>query len=167
MGKGGTLLGILGILLGAGGLGFGFINFVNQPTIPNEPQWYSYYETPFTPSPSLLYFPIPNISIVFELSTPMSLHLLFTCSAKCFGNPLSYSDLFFYFVINDVQQTDFPWTRVGAYKANLTEAEYYSVSLQHFDVFAPGVYNITVVVLSEQVGNFIRESTLWIRSYIA
>jgi len=167
MGKGGAVLGILGILLGAAGIGFGFINWMNQPELPNEPHWYSYYETDFAPSPIIEYKTIPNISIVFELGAPMSLHLLFTCSARCYGDAASFSDLFFYFMINDVRKTDMPWARVGSYESN-TNYEYYTVSLQHnIDVMPPGVYNITVVVLSERLGNFIRESSLWIQSFIA
>lgn len=32
MGKGGVVLGIIGIILGAGGIGFGFINMIGQST---------------------------------------------------------------------------------------------------------------------------------------
>ncbi|MHA2087047.1 MAG: hypothetical protein ACW972_02145 [Promethearchaeota archaeon] len=69
-------------------------------------------------------------------------------------------------MINDVRQTEMPWTRVGSYESN-TNYEYYSVSLQHYiEIMPPGVYNITVVVLTEQVGNFIRESSLFIQTFI-
>ncbi|MFW9902464.1 MAG: hypothetical protein ACFFDY_14450 [Candidatus Thorarchaeota archaeon] len=165
MGKGGVILGILGLLIGTGGLAFGLINWMNQPTIPYEPQWYSYHDTEFTPSPASVYIPIPNISIVFELNAPMSLHLLFTCSARCLGDVGSFSDLFFYFMINDVRQVDMPWARVGSYESN-TNYEYYTVSLQHYiELITPGIYNITVVVLSERLGNFIRQSSFWIHAY--
>ena len=165
MAKGGAVLGILGILLGVGGLGFGVVNWMNQPTIPHEPHWYSYHENEFYPNPELVYFPIPNISIVFELGQPMALHLLFTCSARCFADPVSYSDLFFYFMINNVRQIDMPWARVGTDQGT-SYSDYYTVSLQHYiELVSPGVYNFTVVVLSERVGNFIRESSFWIQSY--
>ncbi|MHA2009932.1 MAG: hypothetical protein ACXABO_20200 [Promethearchaeota archaeon] len=166
MGKGGAFLGIIALLLAAGGLGFGLINWMNQPELPNEPRWYNYNEDIFAPVPALVYIPIPNMSIVFELSTPMSLHLLFTCSARTLGDAGSFSDLLFYFMINDVRQLDMPWTRVGSYESN-TNYEYLSVSLQHYiENMSAGIYNITIVVLTERVGNFVRESSLWIRSYI-
>ena len=98
MAKGGVILGIIALLLGAGGLGFGIINWMNQP----EPHWYSYHDNEFYPSPIATYLPIPNISITFSLDKPMSLHLLFTCSARCLGDPISFSDLIFYFMINDI-----------------------------------------------------------------
>ena len=162
MGKGGVVLGLLALLLGAGGLGFGVINFMNQPT-----NYYSYHDTDYTPTPAMVYIPIPTLSIVFEIRGPVSLHLLFTCSARCYGDSVSFSDLFFYFMINDVQQTDMPWARTGGYESN-TNYEYSTVSLQHyFTLTTAGIYNITVVVLSESAGNHIREASLWITSYPA
>ncbi|MFW9894943.1 MAG: hypothetical protein ACFFD7_03985 [Candidatus Thorarchaeota archaeon] len=165
MGKGGVVLGILGILLGAGGIGFGVINWMNQ-SVTMYDQWNSYSNDIFTPTPAGVYLPIPNIPIVFELGSSSSLHLLFTCSARILPDVFSFSDFIFYFMINGIRQTDMPWARVGSLESNATY-EYYTVSLQHYiDVMPPGVYNITVVVLSERVGNFIRESSLWIRSSI-
>ena len=115
----------------------------------------------------MVYIPIPNLAVIFEISGPVSLHLLFTCSARCLGDAVSFSDLFFYLMINGVQQIDMPWARTGGYQSN-TNYEYSTVSLQHyFTLTTPGVYNITVVVLTERVGNFIREASLWIQSYPA
>lgn len=165
MAKAGAILGILGILLGIGGIGFGVVNWMNQSSIQDEPYWYSYHDTEFYPSPILTYIPIPNISIVFNLRAPMALHLLFTCSARCFADAASFSDLFFYFMINDVRQIDMPWARVGSYQGT-SDSDYYSVSLHHYiDIFPPGIYNVTVVVLTERAGNFIRQSSFWIKSY--
>jgi hypothetical protein len=70
-------------------------------------------------------------------------------------------------MINDVRQTDMPWARVGSYQSN-TNYEYLTVSLQHYiDVMPPGLYNFTVVVMTERVGNLIRQSSFWIQSFIA
>ena len=162
MGKGGIVLGLLALLLGAGGLGFGVINFMGQPT-----NYYSYHDTEFYPNPAGVYFPIPNLALVLEISGPVSLHLLFTCSAICLGDIASFSDLFFYFKINDVQQTAMPWARTGGHESS-SDSDYTTVALQHyFTLTTPGVYNITVEVLSERIGNFIRQSSLWIQSYPA
>ena len=133
MGKGGIILGLIGLLLGASGLGLGVINFMSQPTI-----YYSYRDTDYMPTPALVYIPIPHLALVFEISGPVSLHPLFTCSARCYGDAVSFSDLFFYFMINDVRQTDMPWARTGGYESN-TNYEYSTVSLQHyFTLTTPG-----------------------------
>jgi len=161
MGKGGVILAILGLLIGAGGLGFGIINFVREPTI-----YYDYRDLEFTPSPISVHIAIPTLSIVFEINGPVSIHALFTCSARTHGD-VSFSDLFFYFMLNDVRQDDWPWARTGGYQSN-TNYEYSTVSLQHyFTLTTAGRYNITVTVLSERAGNFIRQSSLWIESYPA
>ena len=166
MAKNGAVLGILGILLGIGGIGFGVVNWMNQPTIPYEPHWYTYHNTEFNPSPVSVYKPIPTLSIVFTLEADMALHLLFTCSARCFSDGVSFSDLFFYFMINDVRQTTMPWARTGNYQGT-SDSDYTTVSLQHYiDLIVPGTYNFTVVVLTERAGNFIRQSSFWIQSYI-
>ena len=162
MGKGGVILGVIGLLIGAGGLGFGVFNFMSQPTV-----YYDYLDIEFYPSSAGVYYPIPTLSIVIETSSPVSLHLLFTCSARCIGDSISFSDLIFYFMTNDVRQIDWPWARTGGYESN-TNYEYSTVSLQHyFTLTTPGTYNITVTVLTESVGNFIRQSSLWIESYPA
>ena len=165
MGKGGAILGLLGLLLGAGGLGLGFINFMNQPTIYHPRIFYSYHDAEVYPGPVLTYVPITNLSIVLDIGDPVSIHLLFTCSARCFGDITTFSDMFFYFVINDVQQTDMPWARTGGHESS-SDSDYTTVALQHyFTVTTPGTYNFTVVVLTEKAGNFIRESSFWIQVY--
>ena len=162
MKRGGLILGIIGIVIGVGGLGFGIVNFIDQPTV-----YYSYRAADYTPTPALQYIAIPDIAIVFEIGGPVSLHLLFTCSARCYGDAGSFSDLFFYFMINSVKQDGMPWARTGGYQSN-TNYEYSTVSLQHyFTLTTPGTYNITVVVLSENIPNHIRQASLWIRSYPA
>ncbi|MFX1470841.1 MAG: hypothetical protein ACFFB8_19550 [Promethearchaeota archaeon] len=57
MGKGAVFLGILGLIVGAGGLGFGVMNWLNQPTVPYEPHCYSYHDLKFTPTPDFIYMP--------------------------------------------------------------------------------------------------------------
>jgi len=71
MGKGGSILGIIGILLGAGGLGFGFIAWNNQITMQAnlavQDIWYQYDQNTFIVNPPFTYLHIPNMSIVFDL----------------------------------------------------------------------------------------------------
>jgi len=165
MGKGGAILGLLGLLLGAGGLGLGVINFMNQLIIYHPRVFYSYHDAEFYPSPVLTYEPITNLSIVFDIGDPVSLHLLFTCSTRFFGDITTYSDMFFYFMINDVRQTNMPWARTGGHESS-SDSDYTTVALQYyFTVNAPGTYNITVVALTEKAGNFIREFSFWIQAY--
>ncbi|MEJ2249698.1 MAG: hypothetical protein P8Y97_08570 [Candidatus Lokiarchaeota archaeon] len=166
MGKGGVVLGIIGILLGAGGIGYGFFLWINQNNLQNsvgsQKIWHSSYNSIYTP-PELEYVTIPNMSILIELNSPVSLHLLFTSSAKII-NDSGFSDILFYFMLNDVRLTS-PFTRVGTYQG-VAEYNYYSVVLQKFyEKITPGMYNFTIQVISEYGANFLRESEFFIQSF--
>jgi len=69
MGKVGTILGIIGILLGAGGLGFGFINWGNQSQVRI---WNDYESNIFTPT-TLVYETIPNLYVIVDSGSPVQL----------------------------------------------------------------------------------------------
>ena len=160
MGKGTTALGIIGIIIGAGGFGFGFLAWIDQI---RENVWYEFLDSVMTPTTTTPGEAIPDLSLIVDLSVPVSLHLLFTCVAVTNDVAGSYSDFFFYFLINDVK-LDNPWARAGTYDESSADNRY-SVTLQHYIVgMAPGRYNFSVLVLSEFAGNYIRECAFSIRS---
>jgi len=167
MGKSGTALGIIGVIIGAGGVGFAFLNWMNlsnmQQVINQHEIWYEVDDLVYAPTESI-YTPIPNMSLIVDLGAPVSLHLLFTCIAGTYPDAGSYSDFFFYFAIDGVR-LDNPWTRTGQFQETTTTNRY-SVTLQHFIVeMAPGIYNFSVQVYSERAGNYIRETAFSIKSY--
>lgn len=174
MAKGGIVLGIIGMLLGAGGIGFGFLAWSNQAGIQaslidaqnqliSQNVWSISYDNIYYP-PQGVYNPIPNMSLIIDLGVPVSLHLLFTSSARIWSDPSSFSDIFFHFMLDSVQIPE-SWTRVGSYKGTASY-EYHSVVMQQFiQVISPGIYNFTIDILSENASNFIRESTFTIFSY--
>lgn len=123
MGKSGAVLGLIGILLGAGGLGFAFIVWNNQNTIESQltglaPQdvWFLYYEDTFDVDSNPMYITIPNMSISIDLTTQTSIYLLFTCTALITGN-LGRSDVTIYFYIDEIIISN-PHARVGGYAGN-------------------------------------------------
>ena len=160
MGKGATALGIIGVILGACGFGFGLLAWINQI---QQNVWYETSDFYFSPTEGA-YLPIPDVSLIVNLNAPVSLHLLFTCLAGTYPDAVSYSDFFFYFAIDGVRLLN-PWARVGPFEET-TSTIRYSATLQHFiGAMAPGIYNFSVIVFSEKAGNYIRESTFCIRSY--
>jgi len=172
--KGGIVLGIIGMLLGAGGIGFGFLAWSNQTVIQAsltdaqnqltaQKVWSISYKNLYYP-PYLVYEPMPNMSLIIDLAVPVSLLLLFTSSARIFPDPLSFSDILFHFMLDSVQMPD-SWTRVGSHEGTDT-SDYYSVVMQHFiQIMPPGIYNFSIDIVSEDSANFIRESTFTIFSY--
>lgn len=174
MTKTGVALAIIGIILGASGIWFGYTAWSNQTDIQarltnaedqlnsqNIPQlWYSSNEDILTPA-ELDYETVPNMSISIEVDKPVSLHLTFTSSARILPDSSSFSDILFYFMVDNVRLAS-PFARVGCYEGTATY-EYYSVSLAHvMEMSSPGTHSFTIVVISERAGNFIRESAFTI-----
>ena len=169
MGKGGSILGIIGILLGAGGLGFGFMAWNSQnnmqASLAAQDIWYQYDGDLFTMNPIDTYLQIPNMSIVFDLATTASIHILFTCSAVINPIPTDYSGISFYFIVDGIQLIE-PRLDVGSYEGSST-SDYFSVALQHFiPNFSAGAHNITVVGYSESNPNSVRYCFLTIQSIV-
>ena len=123
MGKGGSILGIIGILLGAGGLGFGFMawNTQNsmQATLAGQDIWYQYDGDSFNVNPIDTPLHIPNMSIVFDLATTASIHILFMCRAIVYPIPTDYSYMSFYFNIDGIRLTE-PRADVGSNEGTST-----------------------------------------------
>jgi len=154
MGKGGIIIGILGLLLGAGGLTMGLITFIDQQKMDF---WYDYEEATYHP-PDLEYKTIPNLYIIVELSAPATLYILFSTSTRILPNPASFADIIFYFWIDGIRLLD-PTTRAGPFEGDATY-QYYPVALQHLQTFSAGNHNISIVVWSETAGNMIRSSSI-------
>jgi len=170
MGKGGTVLGLIGMLLGAGGLGFAFIVWNNQNTIETQltglaPQeiWYRYYEDIFDVDVQNTYLTIPNMSTSIDLTTQSSIHLLFTCSAATIGN-LGRSDVMIYFYIDETIISN-PSARVGS-NAGDPSAFYHSVTLQLYIAgWSAGTHNISMFVRSTVITNQLQYCALTVRSF--
>ncbi len=167
MGKGGSILGIIGILLGVGGLGFGFMawNAQNnmQASLAGQDIWYQYDGDLFTMNPIDTYLQIPNMSIVFDLASTASIRILFTCSAVIHPIPTDYSGISFYFIVDGIRLTE-PRLDVGSYEGSST-TDFFSVAFQHFiPSFSSGAHNISVMVYSESNPNSVRYCSLTIQS---
>jgi hypothetical protein len=161
MGKSGVVLGVIALLVGTGGLGFGVVTWINQGQQKSN-FWYDYKEEEFTPT-DLVYTTIPDLYVIIDLDAPTLIYMLFTTSTKILPNPSTFADMLFYFWIDGSRLLN-PYTRAGPYQGDATY-QYYPVALQHSQVLSSGVHNISIVVLSEIAGNLIRQSALAINSY--
>ena len=167
MGKGGSILGIIGILLGAGGLGFGFIAWSTQNSmqanLAAQNIWSQYDGDSFTVNPAYTYLHIPNMSIAFDLPATASIHILFTCSAVIFPAPSVSSVISFFFKVDGVQLTA-PRVDVGSTDGG-SIVDYFSIVFQHFiPSFSSGAHNISVMVFSGVTTNYVRYCSLTIQS---
>ena len=164
MSRAGVALAIIGIILGASGLWFGYTAWSNQENS-QSPQgfWHSSNEDIFTPT-ALAYEVVPGMNISLEIGTPVSLYLSFSSSARVLPDPASFADILFYFAMDGVRLAS-PFTRVGPYQGQDTY-DYHSVSLTYvIDEVSPGIHDFAIIVFSETAGNLIRESTFVIISF--
>ncbi|NVM36201.1 MAG: hypothetical protein HWN81_11445 [Candidatus Lokiarchaeota archaeon] len=170
MGKGGAVLGLIGILLGAGGLGFAFIIWNTQNNIQSQiigltPQniWYRYYDDTFDVDSPLTYMPIPNMSLSIDLTTQTSIYLLFTCTALITGN-LGRSDVIIYYYVDETI-ISYPVARVGGFAGNYS-SYFHSVSLQHMIVgWSVGSHNISMFARSTVDTNDLQYCRLIVQSF--
>ena len=191
MGKGGTVLGLIGIILGAGGLGFGYFIWAGQATIEatltnmqsdlNDTQtglnatqtglndleaqsiWYQFDKDMFYGNPKNTFLPITNMSIIFELETNASIYILFTSRAGM-QTSWTWTRTQFFFSIDEVLLQN-PYAQVGTIQ-NTNQMVYYSVALQHYiPDFSAGTHNVTVIMRAEHENNFVSECALSIQSF--
>ncbi|MFX1235030.1 MAG: hypothetical protein ACFFBY_10825 [Promethearchaeota archaeon] len=173
MGKGGIVLGMIALLLGASGLGLGVITYINQGNIQINQEitqvirlppefWYVYKEDIFTPT-SGVYINVPDLYVIVYLDVAATVHLLFTTSTRILPDPFSFADMLFYFWIDGVRLTN-PFTRAGPFEGDATY-QYYPVALQHSQALTAGFHNISITVFSETAGNLMRSSGLAVTRY--
>ncbi|MCK4381595.1 MAG: hypothetical protein KAW51_10685 [Candidatus Lokiarchaeota archaeon] len=171
MGKGGAVLGIIGMLLGAGGLGFAFVVWYGQNALESNINqltgqniWHRYYEDIFDVDLINTYMPIPNMSISIDLNAQSSIHLLFTCTAITAGSPLGRSDVTIYYYIDELIISN-PNARVGTFYGN-NSFYYDSVSLNYFsEGWAAGNHNISIFVRSTVDTNYLQYCHLTVQSF--
>jgi len=167
MGKGGAILGLIGILIGAGGLTMGFIAWSSMITMQTELNinnaLYSKNDGPYTVTPAFTVLEIPNLNITFELSSIASVYLSFTCYAEITTSS-GTSSVFFFFSVDGVDLPS-PVNRVGNFQGGSTE-DYFSVNLQHLIVnMAAGSHNVSIQVSSESIANVLTYMTLYIQTF--
>jgi len=164
MGKAGPVLGLIGILLGAGGLIFGFINLSSNQSIENLTNTlYDENDGPFSINPAFTVLEIPNLNVSFTLGTPASAYLSFTCHASITAST-GHSSAFVFFAIDGVN-FDTIHNRVGTFQGGST-TDYYSVNLQYLiKNLAAGSHNVTIRVSSDNTGNFLSDMTLYVQTF--
>ena len=164
MGKSGAILGLIGIIIGAGGLVLGYIAWSSLDTIQsgNINSWYDREYDTFTVTPAFTVLEVSDLSVSFELSSSASVFLSFTCRAIIYtisGN----SQVFFMFKVDGVR-LDNPTTNVGN-NLGASSTHYYSVNLQHLiENMAAGSHNVTMEVSTQNPANEISEMTLMVQS---
>ena len=167
MGKGGTILGLIGLILGAGGIGLGgfawlsvsnletqVINFGEQTT------WYRENATTFYCIPVGNYITFSGLTIEFTLGANKSVYFSFMAWAHT-ESFAGWSRIRLYFCVDGIIDTD-QRAEVGTYNGD--ETVNFMIPLQ--DVrhdLSIGVHNVTIVVRGTSSANYIYHSSLFVQ----
>lgn len=169
MGKGGTALGFIGLILGASGLGLGGFAWLSvsrlesQVVILQEQTiWYKYSDIQFQCNPASTLLTFSALTVEFELGLNESVYFSFSTNAHTV--PFAgWSGIMVYFRVDDILGWDpVAWvgTDSGAFEVD------FILNLQDVkDDLSPGVHNVTVVITGSTAVNFIIESTLFVQKF--
>ena len=167
MGKGATVLGIIGLILAAGGLGLGGLAWLSVSSIENQVAsfseqntWYKFNDTVFICDPAT-YLTFSGLMVEFELGPNESVYFSFTARAHTEAVP-GWSRITVYFRVDGIFEFD-PSAEVGTYNGAFTVN--FMLTLQHVrNDLSPGVHNVTVAIRGDSTANYIHYSTLLVQT---
>ena len=167
MGKGSAALGIIELILGAGGLGLGGLAWLSISTVENQVDsfseqntWYKFNDSVFICDPAT-YLTFSGLMVEFELGPNESVYFSFTARAHTEAVP-GWSRITVYFRVDGIFEFD-PSAEVGTYNGAFTVN--FMLTLQHVrNDLSPGVHNVTVAIRGDSTANYIHYSTLLVQT---
>lgn len=156
MAKGsGKVLGIIAILLGATGLTFGVISWVNVGQVSVKQSW---SDTKDLHAVSTTGAEITDFSVAMSLNTGESVYVLFTCTVRCDG---FWVELYVYIDgIRTSGHTRISRETVGGYLD-------YSAAIQHVNnTLAVGTHSITIWARTDDSNTVILDCVLFVQTLI-
>lgn len=168
MGRSVAILGIIGIILGASGLGLGGYMWISLTRVENQVNsisgqttWYKYNESNFASDPAYTYLPFFGLTIEFELGFNESVYFNFMALAHLEPAAM-WSQMYALFRVDGITDTSH-YALVGLYNGQTASL---IITLQHkrFDL-SLGEHNITVVIYGTSTGNYIYRSSLFVQRF--
>jgi hypothetical protein len=167
MGRSGTILGIIGLILGAGGLGLGGYAWISVSRVENQVSdfseqstWFRYNETNLDCIP---FNPVTFSGLTIEFNLGMNESVYFSFMAQAHLEPDSgWSQITVYFRVDDLIDSDH-YATVGLYNGGYATL---MITLQHkrYDL-SLGMHNVTVVIVGNKLGNYIYRSSLFVQKF--
>ena len=170
MGKSSTVLGVIALILGAGGLGLGGLALISVSrvetqvaTFSEQNTWYKYNDTTFRCDPIQTYLTFTGLTIEFELGPNESVYFSFTSRAHTEQAIGAWSKILVLFRVDGISRLN-PNAEVGAYNLGLTTHS--MIFLQDVrDDLSPGVHNVTIVIRGDPAANYIWKSSLFVQKF--
>ena len=170
MGKGNVVLGLIGLILGAGGLGLGTFTWITTTSLESQAvnyseqmTWFRYNGSAFNCDPPYTYKVFIGLTVEFEMEQNES--VLFSFMSRAHTEPVSgWSQIFVFFRIDGIILTN-PNAAVGTYNgAHITIFMMNLQTVRHN--LSPGVHNVSVFVYGTSSANYIWESTLFVQKVL-
>ena len=169
MGKGSAILGVIALILGAGGLGLGGLAWISVSRVETQVAnfseqntWYKFNGSTFYCDPAV-YLTFSGLTIEFELGPNESVYFGFTSWVHTEAVSGAWSRITVYFRVDGITELN-PSAQVGAYDGSFTI--HYMIHLQ--DVrgdLSPGVHNVTVAIRGTSAANYIWKSSLFVQKF--
>ena len=166
MGKGGTVLGLIGLILGAGGIGLvGYAwlsvsNLENQVNIYEQTSWFRENDTNFVCNPPSTYLTYFGLTVEFVLRLNESVYFSFMAWAHI-EQVAGWSKIWVYFRVDGITDTD-QHAEVGTYNGD--ETVHFMIPLQDVrNDLSMGVHTVTVTVYGTSSANYISRSSLFVQ----
>jgi len=163
MGRGSVALGVIALILAAGGLGLGgFAWFsVSQIETPVK-SWHKYVDPAFICNPANTYLTFTDLTIEFVLEPSESVHFSFTSVAHVEVVPSGWSLITVFFSVDGVSQME-PIAQVGMYDGDFLILFSLHLETVRTDL-SSGIHNVTVVVYGYSTGNYLFDSMLFVQT---
>ena len=169
MGKGSTVLGVIALILGAGGLGLGGLAWISVSRVETQLSnfseqntWYKYNETVIKCDPIQNYITFTGLTIEFELGPNESVYFSFTSRGHTEQNIGGWSKILVLFRVDGISRLN-PNAEVGA-----GFTMHSMIHLQDVrDDLSPGVHNVTVVINGDPASNYIWKSSLLVQKFLS
>jgi hypothetical protein len=158
MGKGGAVLGIIGILIGASGLGFGLLSWIQLEQLSVDPgyssrTWYDYVDYDGIGSSGE---GIAGLYISFNLTSGEYIYVSFTCIFQCDGYTAELRIL-----IDDNPTSGY--TRET--RDSVGGWDWFSMSIQHVnDTLSVGTHTIAVWAKGSDPSNNVQNCVLFVQT---
>jgi len=169
LGKGSTVLGLITLILAAGGLGLGGLAWISVSRLETQvanfseqSTWYKYNGTALICDPAQ-YLSFSGLTIEFELEPNESVYFSFTCRAHTEAVIGAWSRINVYFRVDGIMELN-PSAEVGTYDGSFTIN--FMIHLQDVrDDLSPGVHSVTVAIRGTSTANYIWKSSLFVQKF--
>jgi len=165
--KRGAVLGLIGLILGASGLGLGALAWLSVSNLENQvleqTTWYKSNNATFASNPPFQYITYSDLTIEFELGSQESVYFSFSARVHTEQVASLWSTFSVFFRVDGIYSND-PFAQVGTYNGN--EYINFMINLQDVrDDLSPGEHNVTVDIYGTSSANYIHYSSIFVQKF--